>query len=79
MVGEYRAVKPTVFWLEWPEEVRALVCLEANPEGPITNSDLEMAGMLLLWLVIEVTVSDLECKHFGLLDDNSPILSWVEK
>ena len=48
VVGGNEAVKPTVFWLEWPKEVRTLVCSEANPKGPITNSDLEMAGMLLL-------------------------------
>jgi len=40
--------------------------LRGIPDGPITNSDLEMTGMLLLWLVIELTISDLESKHFGL-------------
>ena len=38
-----------------------------------------MAGMLLLWLAIELAVLYLEYKHFGLLDDNSPTVSWVDK
>ena len=52
VVGENLAVVPTVFRLEWPEEVRALVISDSNPNGKITNSDLECAGGLLLWLVI---------------------------
>ena len=35
-------------------------------------SDLECAGGLLLWLVIEQVLPTLENKHIGLLNDNSP-------
>jgi len=52
VVGKNEAVKHTVFQLEWPEEVRALVNTAENPDGPITNSDLEMAGMLLYGLLL---------------------------
>ena len=44
---------PTVFHLEWPQDIQDLVCTEDNPDGPVTNSDLEMAGILLCWLAME--------------------------
>ena len=53
VMGEKDKFIPTVFRLEWPQDVQDLVCTEDNPGGPITNSDLEMAGLLLCWLVIE--------------------------
>ena len=79
VVGENDAVHPTVFRYEWPEEVRALVISTKNPAGRITNSDLEMAGMFLLLLVIRMIVPSLDSKHLALLDDNSPTVSWVTK
>ena len=50
-----------------------------NPGGTITNSDLEMAGLLLLWLVIEAVVPDLRHKHVALLSDNSPSTGWIAR
>ena len=79
VVGENMAIVPTVFRLEWPEEVRALVITDDNPGGKITNSDLECAGGLLLWLVIEQVVPCLNNKHVGLLNDNSPTISWLKR
>jgi len=46
--GENKPCVPTVFRWEWPQEIKDLY-----HEGAITNSDLEMAGLLLLWLVME--------------------------
>ena len=79
VVGENMAIVPVVFRLEWPQEVRALVISDANPNGKITNSDLECAGGLLLWLVIEQVVPCLNNKHVGLLNDNSPTISWLQR
>ena len=79
VVGEHMSVVPTVFRLEWPDEVRALVVSDSNPTGTITNSDLECAGALLLWLVCEQVVPRLEDSHIGLLNDNSPTVSWVKR
>ncbi len=53
VLGELWECILTVFRCEWPEGIRAVVRSFRNPTGSITNSDLEMAGMLLLWLVIE--------------------------
>ena len=51
--------KPTVFRLEWPAEVQAVVRTQQNPSGTITNSDLEMARVLVLWLMM----SDMSTWH----------------
>ena len=39
---------PTVFRMEWPKEVRDQLQTEENPDGTITNSNLEMAGLVLI-------------------------------
>ena len=49
-----------------------------NPTGTITNSDLEMAGVLLLWLVMEAVVPSLRHEHVTLLSDKSPTIGWVD-
>ena len=50
-VGEQYEFAPTVFCFERPKEVRKLVCKKV-----LTNLDIEMASLLLLWLVIENVV-----------------------
>jgi len=77
--GETEACIPTVFRLEWPKEIQDQVITFTNKTGTLTNSDLEMAGLLLLWLVMEATVSNLKFKHVALFSDNSPSVSWVER
>jgi hypothetical protein len=51
----------------------------ANPNGRLTNSDLEMAGLLMLWLVIEGVCPDLCKKRITLFSDNTPTVSWVTR
>ncbi len=57
--GESLACPPTVCRMEWPDDIKASLVLFTNPRGTITNSDLEMAGLLLLWLVVEAVCGDL--------------------
>ena len=49
-----------VFHWEWPQDVTANICLFSNPMGTITNSNLEMAGVLILWLVMEAMCQPLQ-------------------
>ena len=79
VIGELSEITPTVFRLQWPEEIRKEVVSFDNPNGNLTNSDLEMAGYLLLWLCIEGTAKDLCHKHIAIFSDNSPSVSWVTK
>ena len=77
--GHLEKCKPTVFRFKWPAEVQDQVQTQANPGGTITNSDLEMAGLLMVWLVMEAVAPSLRHKHVALLSDNSPSASWVKR
>jgi hypothetical protein len=79
VIRELSGILPTVFHLEWPKDIAANLVSSDNPQGSITNSDLEMAGLLLLWLCIEAIVQDIAHKHVALFSDNLPTISWVDK
>jgi hypothetical protein len=66
VIGENMACVPTVFRMEWPDWVKEEV-LKTNSGrgGTLTNSDLEMAGLLLLFLVME-EVCDMQPGCHGL-------------
>jgi hypothetical protein len=79
VVGELSELPPAVFQLQWPPKItNALVTFE-NLQGKINNLDLEMAGLLLLWLCIEGIAQTLEHKHVALFIDNTPTIGWVER
>jgi hypothetical protein len=81
VVGDKEACVPTVFRMEWPEDIKKEV-LKTNggKKGNITNSDLECAGLLLLWLVMEEVCSPKpDGANFALFSDNSPTVSWVNR
>ena len=79
ILGELSCVPPTVFRLQWPPDISNALISFDNPRGSITNSDLEMAGLLLLWLCLEGVAPNLAHKHVALFSDNSPSVSWVTK
>ena len=70
-----KALAPIVWRWEWPQEIRDALITFENPNGTITNSDLEMAAELLGWLVLEANVP-LEHEHVGLCSDNSATVAW---
>jgi hypothetical protein len=74
IVGKNKACIPTVFRWEWPQEVKDLF-----HEEHISNSNLEMAGLLLLWLVMESVCGNLREKRVALFSDNSPTVGWVQR
>jgi hypothetical protein len=66
-------VQPTVWRLAWPPEV-----IKLYRDGALTNSDLEMAGVLLQYLVAECVRPMARC-HTAIWSDNSPATSWSTK
>jgi hypothetical protein len=58
--------------------ILADVISDSNPTGKVTNSDLELAGLAILWLVMEHVCSPLTKKRVALFSDNSPAVSWVQ-
>ena len=79
IVGENKACVPTVFRFEWPDDIKREIVSDSNPNGKITNSDLECAGLLMLWLVMEDVCNITSGTHVALFSDNSPTVSWVER
>ena len=79
IMGEADEVVPTVFRLEWPESVRKLMQTQQNMKGTLTNSDLELAGMVLLFCVMEAVMPSLKHKHVALFNDNTPAVSWTDR
>ncbi len=74
IVVKNKACAPTVFRWEWSQEVKDLF-----HEGHISNSGLEMAGLLLLWLVMEPMCGNLREKRVALFSNNSPMVGWVQR
>jgi hypothetical protein len=72
IVGKNKACVPMFRW-EWPQEVKDLF-----HEGHISNSDLEMTGLLLLWLVMESVGGKVREKRVPLFSNNSPMVGWVQ-
>ena len=72
-------LRPIVWRVEWPKEVAHRWKSFDNPKGDITNSDAEMAALLLQWLVLEMVVGDLKYKHVAAWSDNTPTVGWAKK
>ena len=73
-----KPLNPVVWRVEWPEDIQQNVVSFQNPHGTITNLDLEMAGMVLHYLVVEHLV-DLRHVHAAAWHDNTPTVSWTNK
>jgi hypothetical protein len=66
--------------LEWPEDIKTEVRKTNNGKGGnLTNSDLEMAGLLLLFLIMEEVCALKKGMHVALFSDNSPTVHWVRR
>lgn len=77
IIGEGMSLPPTVFRYEWPARIQNDLNLAENPTGTITNSDLELAALLFLFLIIERVAGDLQDICVALYSDNSPSIHWV--
>ena len=74
IMGEGKVCIPTVFCLAWIDDINNLF-----RKGNITNSDLEMAGLLMLWLVMEEVFPKLRAVYVALFSDNSHTIGWVKR
>ena len=69
---------PTVWRVPWPPIMQTSLISFHNPDGTISNSDLEMAGRLLHYLVLE-QLAPLHHVHVTTWCDNTPTVSWMNK
>jgi hypothetical protein len=79
IVGENSECPPTVVQLQWPSDITENVKSDSNPNGTITNPDLEMAGLLIVFLVMEEVICNLREKNIALFSNNTPTVSWVTR
>ena len=76
--GENRNLPPIVWRIRFPHTIQAQLVSQKNPTGTITNSDLEMAGLLMHWLVLE-NVANLQHAHVASGCDNTPTVAWTSR
>ena len=71
-------IHPIVWRVEWPADIQARLVSWSNPQGDLTINDLEMAGLLLQYLVLELLVSLLH-EHVAAWCDNTSTVSWARR
>ena len=74
IIGEGKACITTVFCLACPDYLKELF-----RKGNITNSDLEMTGLLMLWLVMEEVYPKLRASYVAFLSEKAPTIAWVKR
>ena len=74
IIGKEKSCIPTVFCLYWEDDIKELF-----HKGKIKNLDLEMAILLMLWLVMEEVYPKLRADYVALFSDNSPTIGWVKR
>ncbi len=79
IIGKLSECPPIVFHFQWPPDITADVISKSNPTGTITNSDLELAGLVILWIMIENVCTDLAEKQVALFSNNSSSVGWVQR
>ena len=73
-------LSPTVWRVVFPKSIIVNLVSQSNPHGTITNSDLEMAGLLMHWLVLECIAPHSLCHTtVGMFSDNTPTVAWTTK
>jgi hypothetical protein len=78
--GGKTKLDPIVWRIQWPKDITGALVSDSNPHGTITNSDLEMAGVLLQEAVLEAELgSCMVGKHFVIGSDNSPAVAWTAR
>jgi len=70
---------PLVWRLAFPPDIAQDVVSISNPNGSITNSDLELAAEVLAVGVLFAKAAIIKHQPIGTLCDNSPTVSWIDK
>ena len=65
---------PVLWSLKWPKDIQ-----DRFHAGMITINDLELAGMVIHWLVLQCLAPTLQFKHAALFSDNSLAVLWAHK
>jgi hypothetical protein len=74
-----KSMKPFLWQLRWPDDIRNNLISSSNPKGNITINDLELAGLVLNWLALECQNIPLAFHHIGAFCDNTSAVSWAQR
>jgi hypothetical protein len=69
---------PIVWCVEFKPNISSQVVSDKNPWGCLTNLDLELAAVLLHYMVLQQEV-DMQFKRVGVLSDNRPTVAWTKR
>jgi len=73
--GIKKPLPPIIWRITFPLDIQQAIVSESNRMGQLTNSNLEMAGMLCQWLVLEV-MAEVAHIHIAIGCDNTPTVAW---
>ena len=79
IMGITKKIGYFVWRFEWPQDIRDALVTFSNPHGTITMNDLELACIVLSWLVLEYLEKALEFCHVGIFCDNMTAVAWTHK
>jgi hypothetical protein len=68
-------LEPRVWRVAFPSDISSQVVADSNPTGTLTNSDLEMAAVLLHYMVLQ-QCTPMKHKRAGTFSDNTPTVAW---
>jgi hypothetical protein len=71
-------IPPIVWRVQFSAYIKSQVISDDNPRGTLTNSDLEMAAVLLHYMVLDQQV-DLRYVRTGVWSDNTPTVAWTKR
>jgi hypothetical protein len=74
-----KPLHPAVWQVEFPPDITSQVISDSNPDGVLTNSDLELAGVLLHYLALEQIVLELQHIQVAIGCDNIPAVAWTTR
>jgi len=78
--GANIALPPSVWRVQWPPNITSDVILDSNPKGRLTNSDLEMAVVVLQEAVLEAQLgTTIAGTQAAIGSDNNPIVAWLTR
>ena len=72
----YTLVFPNVLDSPFSRGVQQPLGIRKNRQGEITNSNMYLTGILLVWLVLEAIVPQLNHFHVVIFYDNTYTVAW---
>jgi hypothetical protein len=72
-------MRPFVWRSAFPPDIESEVVLDDNPDGRLTNSNLELDAEVLAVRVVLATAPEVKHIPLGMLCDNTPTVSWINK